>query len=365
MNAAAEFEAKQQRLRELLDVRGASALVLESQASLAWLLGGARVHVSLAAPPIVHAVVDRDGVTVHTTANERDRLAEEELPEGVELVASAWHAGAAPRSGPDVLAERTVDTELAGLRRRLLPVERERYRVLCREAAVVVGGALRGARPDDRERSLAARVAAGLVELGAEPLVVLVAGAERLGHRHPLPGDGPLGRRAMVVVCARRRGLIANLTRWVRFDPSVGTAGFGPAQETENLRREHDAERRILEVEAAAFAALEPGRPFTEVFDTLVRAYGEHGFDRDEWRRHHQGGPAGYAGREPRLVPGVPGIVEAGQAFTLNPSAPGVKVEDTVFVTGDRARPVEPISVDPDWPTVVVSGVARPLVLER
>ncbi|MEF3402767.1 M24 family metallopeptidase [Agromyces sp. CCNWLW203] len=349
---ADELREKHGRLRELLDARGARSIVLDGQPSLAWLLAGARVHVSLAAPPIAHAVVDHDGITVHTTANERARLVEEELPPGIEVVAVPWHEVAQRRpTDSGQLRESAVEHELAALRRRLLPAEHDRYRALGADAAKVVGDVLRAARPEDSEALIAARVAAGIVELGAEPLVTLVAGAGRVAHRHPLPGTGPLGRRAMVVVCARRRGLIANLTRWVRFD--------------EAPRAERDAERRILDVEAAAFAALVPGRPYSEVFDELRRAYAAHGFDRDEWGSHHQGGPAGYAGRDPRLGPGVAGTVEAGQAFTLNPSAPGVKVEDTVLVTGDLGQTVEPITVDAEWPSAIVAGIARPLVLER
>ena len=60
--------------------------------------------------------------------------------------------------------------------------------------------------------------AQALVERGADAVVLLVAGQGRLPHhRHPLPTVEPLGRLAMVVVCARRQGLIASLTRFVSF----------------------------------------------------------------------------------------------------------------------------------------------------
>src|SRR5258705_456881 len=55
-------------------------------------------------------------------------------------------------------------------------------------------------------------------------------------------------------------------------------------------------------------------------------------------------------------------MLEASQAFAWNPSAPGVKVEDTVVVGRDG---VEVLSRDPAWPTVEAAGRIRPAILER
>jgi hypothetical protein len=52
--------------------------------------------------------------------------------------------------------------------------------------------------------------------------------------------------------------------------------------------------------------------------------------------------------------------VVAGQAFAWNPSVAGAKLEDTVIIDGDG---IEIVTVDPDWPTIDVRGLPRPLAL--
>ena len=362
---ASDRAAKRQRLLGILEGAGlggpglegaspggpvADALVLSSHAAVSWYLDGARTHASLAGDPLLAVIVDRDGDTVVTSSNERARLVDEELPPGVAVVAVPWHEplSTALPGGPLVLHEHDVAPELRAARAPLLPLELARYRALGRDCAEVLTGVLGAARPADRETDVAAAVAAALVARGIDPLVILVAGRPRLGHRHPLPTGGPLEDRAMVVVCGRRHGMIANLTRWVR---------FGPARDGER-----DAERRIRDVEAAFFAATVAGTGIADVFAAGSSAYAANGFDPDEWRNHHQGGAAGYNGRDPRATPAVPDLVHVGQAFAWNPTAPGAKIEDTVLVTADG---IDVLTADEAWPTVTVGGVRRPVELQN
>ena len=347
--SAADRAVKRRRLGDLLDRRGAASLVLRSHTALAWYLDGPRTHVSLAGDPVLAVVVTPTGDELHVFANEADRLFAEELGDtsGLAVTEVPWHEALAP-SGIAELEEADVAVDLRAARASLLPAELARYRVLCREVAEVLTDAATGARPSDAERDVAARLASGLATRGIDPLVTLVAGRSRLAHRHPLPTAAPIGDRAMLVVCGRRHGLIANATRWVRFAPA------DPA--------EADAARRILDVESAFLGATRPGATLGEVFAAGIAAYARNGFDPDEWRRHHQGGAAGYAGRDPRAVPGTADLVRAGQPFAWNPTAPGAKVEDTVVV-GERG--IEVLTVDHRWPTTRVSGLDRPLELER
>jgi hypothetical protein len=347
MNAT-DLPAKRARLLALLDDAGAETLVLTSQGAVSWYLDGARVHTSLAGDPIAAVVVDREGDTVVTSTNELERLVLEELPAGIPVIATPWHEpiAAALPTGPGVIGEADVAAALRGARAELLPLELARYRSLGRDSAEAATAVLRRARPGTTGRAIAAALAAELVARGIDPLVLLVAGRDRLGHRHPLPTDAPLGDRAMVVVCGRRHGLIANLTRWVRF-------GLPDAAEA-------DADRRIREVEADVFAATTAGSTVAEAFGAGVSAYARHGFTPDEWRAHHQGGPAGYNGRDPRATAHVGDVIRLGQAFAWNPSAPGTKIEDTVLLTADG---IEVLTADPAWPTVTVRGRERPVEL--
>ena len=334
------------RVMRLLADRDATELLLTAPENLAWFFDGARVQVPYGGAPVLTASIGRDGgIRVSAFANEVDRLAVEEL-DGIELRPVPWSASL-PDPAPGGLRDTDAVGELRALRASLLPAERARYRAFGRDVAQAVTTVLRDARPEQSERELAARLAHAVVALGAEPVVLLVGGHSRRLWRHPLPTDAPLGRRAMAVVGARRHGLVINLSRWVR---------FGPAEPGEAA-----TDAALLEVEADAFAATRPGRTLGDALDDIRSAYLRHGFGPDEWLRHHQGGPTGYLGRDPRATPGGSEIIASGQAFAWNPTAPGAKVEDTVIIDTDG---VDVLTVDPAWPTTTIRGLPRPTELE-
>ena len=348
--------AKRERVLELLRRAGRDRLVLTTVGSLAWYLDGARPAVRLSAERgVVAVVVDADGDTVVVPANEADRFAAEELPPGVDVQVVDWWApllGPELRAGaPGVLTEDDpVAAEgLRAARAALLPAETGRYRRLGRDAAEALTATALLLRPRMTEQEAAARLGGELAARGADPVVVLVAGEERLPFRHALPTSGALGRRVMLVVCARRHGLIANATRWVALTPPSAA--------------EVDAAERIRAVETAFLAATAPGRTLGEVFAAGTGAYAAHGFAADEWTRHHQGGPTGYWGRDPVATPGSTVPVVTGQAFAWNPSAPGVKTEDTVLLGAGR---LEVLTADGVWPSTRDRlGLLRPDVLVR
>lgn len=329
------------RLTALLEGRGADELVLTCSENLAWLFDGARVAVPYAGAPVFQAIVSRDGtVRVDALVNEADRLRDEELPD-VDIRAVPWHA---PLPG-GALVDTDLVAELRAARAVLLPVERQRYRDLGRDAAVAVTSVLGTVTPASTERAVAADLARAIVGMGADPVVILVGGESRRAVRHPLPTDARLGARAMIAIGAKRHGLVASLTRWVRFGPTP----------------DDTLDAALLEVEADAFAATRPGRPLAAVLADIAAAYPRHGLPEDAWEGHHQGGPAGYLGRDPKVTPQTPDAVVAGSAYAWNPSVPGGKVEDTVVIDADG---VEVLTADPAWPVSTVRGLPRPLPLD-
>ncbi|TPV52387.1 M24 family metallopeptidase [Pseudarthrobacter phenanthrenivorans] len=347
---------KRQRVLDILDAAGQESLLLTTNTALTWYLDGSRVHISLAGDPIAALRVDRDGDHLVTFNNEAGRIAAEELPAGVTLHSVPWYgnlheaAAAVGRSAGDAaapLAEAAVAPELRAARQHLLPGESARYAQLSAEVATVMTDVLSTARPETTEFDLVSGLAGGVVAAGAEPLVLLCNGSSRSEFRHPLASRSPLGRRAMAVVCARRDGMVANITRWIRFD--AGTP------------QERDAEARIAAVEADIFDATVPGARLDRIFSEIQAAYARHGFGADQWEQHHQGGPAGYAGRDPRVTAAATDTVVLNQAFTWNPSGPGVKIEDTVQLTESG---LHVLTVDPRWPSATVNGLQRPLTLE-
>jgi antitoxin VapB len=353
-----ERAEKRRRVLAILEAEGLDALVLRRPGNVAWYSGGGRTHI-LATPEVgvADVVVTRGGTEVVTAVNEAARIEAEELGGLGGLRVLPWASSrenALPRGervGCDsaLPGTRDVGAALEAARRSLTEPEVERYRALGRDAAEAMTRACLALGPRSTEYEAAAFLARELLERGADPVVLLVAGEQRLPlHRHPLPTEATVGRLAMLVACARRHGLIANLTRLV----SLGGLG-------EPLR---EAYGRLLRVDAAFNTATAPGARAGAVFARGVAAYAANGFDSDEWRLHHQGGPTGYEPRDYLADAGSQPLVAEAQAFAWNPSAPSLKVEDTILAGLDGP---EVLTVDPGWPTATVEGLARPLVLER
>jgi antitoxin VapB len=117
-------------------------------------------------------------------------------------------------------------------------------------------------------------------------------------------------------------------------------------------------------VDATFTAATRPGARLSDVFQRAVEAYAAQGFP-DEWRLHHQGGPAGYEPREFIATPSVADLAAAGQAYAWNPSITGCKSEDTILI-GEAENEV--LTTIQDWPDIQVSvdgkAYSRPAILE-
>lgn len=344
-------EVKRRRVLDILDAAGRDSLLLESTTALTWYLDGSRVHISLAGDPVVVVLVDRSGDHLITFNNEASRIAAEELPAGVALHSVPWYGdlrqAADEIAGSAPLAESAVVNELRAARQQLLPGESSRYAQLGLETAEMMTDVLSTATPETTEFELMSQLAGRIVAAGAEPLVLLCNGSARSEFRHPLATHSPLGRRAMAVVCARRDGLIANITRWVRFDGSTA--------------QELDAEARIAAVEADIFDATVPGARLDRIFAEVKASYVRHGFGPEQWEQHHQGGAAGYAGRDPRVTASSKDLVVVNQPFAWNPSGPGVKIEDTVQLTESG---MQVLTLDPRWPATTVNGLVRPITLQ-
>lgn len=354
-----ELAEKRRRVRRLLGELDLDAVVLRHPGNVAWYTGGGRTHILVMQDVgVADLVVTADGERVVVPLNEVDRVREEELGEidpVMEVLGWADDRVVALPTGPRVgfdlppPGERDVAAEIETLRRSLTTWEVDRYRALGADAAAVFTDVLSRVRPTDTERHLAAAVGGGLLGVGADPIVLLVAGGARVTrHRHPLPTAEPLGGLAMVVACARRGGLVAALTRIVSFG---------------GLRADlADAYSRLLQVEHVFLDRTRSGGDVGAAYRAGVAAYATHSFAADEADRHHQGGPIGYFARDYVATAASTAAIETTQAFAWNPSVPSLKVEDTVLASGG---PVEVLTLDPRWPTVTVGDVARPLVLER
>ena len=319
------------RLRRFMEERGFPRFFVARPENFAWLVGGEN---TLGMGESVAYLEVGEEMVLHTSRVEHPRMAEEEAL-GLPVRVHPWYAFPPPPSPSD------LEHDLTPLRLVLSQEAQEAFIHLGREAAMAVGEVVRGARGEWRECELAGALAEALWGQGIRPLLLLVAGEERLfRHRHPLPKERPLGRAFMAVVCAARRGLVANLTRMVSSGHPRVEARY----------------RRVLEVEEAALAASRPGASLGEVFAALQEAYARVGFP-GAWEEHHQGGLGGYRSREAVATPGHPLVLEAGMVLAWNPSLAGAKVEDTFLL---REGGLLNLTEDPFWPAVEVGGRRRP-----
>ena len=355
-----DFETKLTAMASVATAAGCDRLVLRRQSNLSYLVGG-RSHVpqtlDAACFDIVVEAGPRPGATIVTNAIEAPRLQATELADApVEWHVVDWWddrvrrlpTGAGVASDGGLVGTVDLGAEVAVVRRSLTPRQQAQVRVLCRDAASAASRAATRLVPSLSEYEAAGILARELLADAMDPIVLLVAGRDRLARdRHPLPSTGPLGDRAMLVCCARRNGLVASVTRIVSFQ-SLGA-------------RDRDRYEAILRVEADYLDATRPGVTLGEVVSSAVTAYAREGFDPDEWHRHHQGGLTGWEPREFPARPTSPEVIPLNGMLGWNPSADGWKVEDTCLVTAAGA---EPLVHDDWWPTQVVAGRRRPGVLE-
>lgn len=353
------------RLRRLAAEHGVGTLVLREPATLSWLTGARwNIQQSLHASCFDIVLTGLDGgdvsARVVTNAIEAPRLRDVELAHflggDLEFDAVAWDEDrtsrlpGGPTVGGDVPGAGRADLTAALAAERLV-LTTEQRRLLAGVAADttrVTGEVARGVRAGQREREIAGRLCAGLLDAGLEPIVYFVGSDERLvTHKHPLATGRVVERVVMLAVCARRHGLVASVTRFVALRPLVAA----------DQRRY----RALLDVEAAFLDATRPGTTLGEAFTAGVAGYAVAGFAPDQWRTHHQGGLSGFAPREVLATSGATVRLAPGMVLGWNPSGGGWKVEDTTLVTESGPQPLD---VDPTWPHLTVAGRPRPGVLE-
>ncbi|QSW99065.1 M24 family metallopeptidase [Haloterrigena alkaliphila] len=357
---------KRERLESFLESNGLDSVWFARPNSFAWLTGGTNVVDRETDAGV--AAVGYDGTDVRIVTNniEADRIAAEELPdldaEDVSLEQYPWHdasleeaiaarIGTGERAAADVDVPGADRVEPTSLRQPLTDRDRDRYRTLGRETAAAVESVCRELRSEDTEHEVASALRVALSARDIEAPVVLVGGAERAQqYRHYTPTEAELGDYALVSVTSQRAGLHASCTRTVAFDPPSW------------LEDRHASAARV---EATALAATQvaAGDDGTagDVFDAIQDAYDAVGYA-GEWERHHQGGAAGFAGREWIATPDHDAPVAAPMAYAWNPTVEGAKSEDTHLVTDDD---VESLTETENWPTTTAQAVGFDLELER
>lgn len=366
-----ELAEKRRRIAALLDAEGLDALLLTQEGSVAWVTGGGATRVSMFATDALASVLVTKDTTVYvlTDAIEAPRIAAEETPEqDVHMRVYPWEQGRvgdraaiikdivgegaigadAPVAGLDSV--RVLRDEVSRLRSTLMTPEIERYRWLAQTTAQLLEAAARAVQPGMTELQIAASYVGPLMAYGIQVPVPLVAADERIHRfRHPLPTENAVRQHVLLVAGGYRWGLHASVSRAVFL-------GHLP----DDLRHK---EQGCAMVDLAFTGATKPGATAAEIFAAGAKAYADAGFP-GEWRLHHQGGAAGYAGREWTITPGGAEVVQESQPFAYNPSITGTKSEDT-FVLRPDATP-DFLTTTGQWPAVpgTEQSYPRPAILE-
>jgi Xaa-Pro aminopeptidase len=359
-----ELETKQTRIKELLGKYDLDALLIRKVANFAWATCGGSSYIDTSLTDGVAWLLFTPSRRHIVTSNiEAPRLEQDERlkAQGWEFHVTEWHESTDAivslvgdlRLGTDspYPGAKDLSGEFPRLRMRLLPEEQERFRALGRSCAEAMNQAIHRVRGGMTEFEIAAILGAEAQQRAVLPIVNLIATDERIfKFRHPLPTTKKMDKYAMLVLCGRRNGLVCSLTRLIHF-----------GRLTDDLC---DKAESVAAIDAAFITATRPGQLLRDVFKAGLAAYAREGFS-DEWRLHHQGGPAGYLPREFIVTTETRDAVAAGNAYAWNPSITGVKSEDTILVRDDGFENLTEIE---GWPTVLarVDGktIPRPAILE-
>lgn len=354
-----EIETKTERLTRLLAAENLAGVLLNAQHNFAWLTGGKSNGINLSQENgACYLFVGRDGRKFVLANNiEMTRLLTEEISAAdFEPIEFTWEDEKSAndfifKKAESLLNEnsaissdlplnsqyRAIENLIAGCRYSLTTTEIERYRNLGKDAGEALGGIYERLEPGASEIEIARKVQNALAVRGINSVVTLVGADARIEqYRHPLPTGNIWKKNLLIGVCAKRDGLIVNLSR-------LACVGEIPGE----------FERRtvaVARVAAQIIAATTVGRSGAELYRTAQTAYAEQGFN-DEIRQHHQGGATGYKTRDWVAHPKSNERVVLSQAFAWNPTITGTKAEETFIVSENRA---EILTTSPNFPSISV-----------
>jgi Xaa-Pro dipeptidase len=358
-----EIEIKWERVRRFLKEKALDGFLINKVSNFAWFTGGKINYVGLHTEIGVCKLLITENKIYYLTNNiEYPRISEEELKNlGFEPVIENWYEEnfiekireiGCKYVGADIrdYSPTFVPFNIEKLHYPLLPQEIDRYKELGKRVSEVMTEVCKEIKLGEKEVEVAGRLSKKLLSKNIIPIVLLIASDERIErYRHPVPTEKEIERYVMVVLCARKYGLIVSLTRLVHF-----------GKLSDELKKKHIS---VCKVDAVFINSTKKGVKISDVFEKGVKCYEEMGFP-EEWRKHHQGGPTGYSTRYFRATKYTYDLIEENQAFAWNPSITGTKSEDTIITVQNQQLI---ITEDKNWPMVKVEvedkEILRPDIL--
>ncbi|MDP4171975.1 MAG: peptidase M24, partial [Bacillota bacterium] len=298
-----------EKVYDFIEQKKIDGVFFRKRSNFSWITGGKVNHiVQTTEYGVADIIIFLDKKYCVTSKMESQRILKEELEgQGFEFVTLEWFENQdsiiqglcrGKVLASDVHFDPFLDfgTELTTLRYTLTNEEIDRYRWISQKAAFSVETTCREIEQGWTEYEIAANLASKVIKDGINPHVILVATDERIfKFRHPIPTEKPLRNYAMIVICAEKWGLVANVTRFVHF-------GKLPKEIEINCRK-------LAQIDIVMNEATRPGIQIKDILQQGIDMYREIGFPED-WRYLHQGGPTGYATREFLATPEVKGEVQ-------------------------------------------------------
>ena len=346
MTRTEELNIKLERIRKTIASKNLDGIYIKRQDNFAWLSCGGRNYVGCGDMGNCGLLVTPEKIYAISNRIEMPRMIEENYLEdmGFEYHSFFWHENSkeaqilselvpSGKIGYDYGQTNNVANDIKAWRMDLTQAEIDRYIEIGKDASEAIESAAKCIKKGMTEYQIAAMVIKNMEDRGLEELSCMVAADERIvNFRHPLPTSRAVENRVQLGGNFRRSGLVICLTRYASFSKPV-----------DELEKQMQANQII---NCTLIAACQPG---TVLSDALLKGkakYEELGFA-EEFNKHHQGGPIGYAGRDYRVDFSTSDTVKAHQGLCWNPSITGTKDEDTYLTTAeDRIAITKPVLFD-------------------
>lgn len=338
-----------EQIRKWLAAGQRDGILISRRDNYSWLSGGGENHVlSTTETGVATLLITQEKLVLFADSSDAARMRDEQNGLGAEVNEVPWYEsteGAIRRaiegrhivSDTGMLATENVQPELVELRLPLTPSALTLYRAAGNACAEIVERVCMAAAPGQTEAQIAAMIKADCIAQGISPDCVLVGSDERiLNYRHPMPTEKKIGHSLMVVLGGAQNGLNISMTRMVY---------FGGVPEEMASRYE-----KVQQIFANMQTMMADGLQYTDYFAAVVQCYAAAGYP-DQWQKHHQGGPTGYACRERIIRPDSDGAVRKNQAYAWNPTIAGVKCEETTYLSEEG---VETFTRTKAWPTKTI-----------
>ncbi len=343
-----EILIKWERIKKLIDEKKLEGVLLNKVSNFAWFTGGKINYVGLHTETgVCKLLITKKKIYYLTNNIEDPRISEEELKNfNFEPIVVKWYEEefdekikkiTKRKVGSDLFYDNYISLNIEKLHFPLLNEEIERYKEIGKTTSKIVTEICKEIKPGDREIEISGKLSESLWRKNIVPVVLLIASDGRIKkYRHPVPKEKKVKKSVMVVLCARKYGLIVSLSRIVYF-------GKPP----EDLKKKHLA---VCKIDSTFIGSTLKGKLIGEIFSKGIEMYEKTGY-RDEWQKHHQGGPTGYMTRYFRATKERKEVITENQAFAWNPSITGTKSEDTIITT--EGKPII-ITEDKNWPLLKI-----------